>query len=246
MNYVVEGWKKIKNGIKNINELYSFDETRDLLLKDFYYKDYFGRAKNRTMICKNPKLYKSIYHHTQILENTLKSQKTYRGKYNFKYRMIFLVESGGDIEKLKCECGKMYNWEKYCRYCPEPKKSFVGKKHTPDTKNKMRVSTLEYIKKLKGNVTQRYNYVSIEKIEKVAKELGITDLRHAENGGEYYIKELGYFVDGYSKEKNVVIEYDEAHHYDHNNNLKQKDVIRQKEIENFLGCNFIRIKHNGL
>ena len=137
MNYVVEGWKKIKNGIKNINELYSFDETRDLLLKDFYYKDYFGRAKNRTMICKNPKLYKSIYHHTQILENTLKSQKTYRGKYNFKYRMIFLVESGGDIEKLKCECGKMYNWEKYCRYCPEPKKSFVGKKHTPDTKNKI-------------------------------------------------------------------------------------------------------------
>lgn len=42
--------------------------------------------------------------------------------------------------------------------------------------------------------------------------------------------------------KNVVLEVDEKHHFDVNGNLKKKDVIRQKEIENFLKCKFLRIK----
>jgi hypothetical protein len=246
MQYIIDGWKKIKNKINSIVEVYSIEETIFLLLNDFYYKNYFGRAKNRTMVNDNPKLYKSIYHHTQILEDTLKIQKTYKGKYNFKYRMIFLVEKNGKLENLKCECGKVFNWEKYCRQCPEPRKSFLGKKHTEATKNKMRVSTIKYIESLNGKLAPRYNQNSITKIEKVAKNLGITDLQHAENGGEYYIKELGYFVDGYSKEKNVVIEYDEKHHFDTNGNLKEKDLLRQTEIQKFLGCSFIRLKDNEL
>jgi hypothetical protein len=246
MQYIKDGWQKIKNNIDSISEVYSIEETIQLLLGEYYYKNYFGRAKNRTMICENPKLYKSIYYHTQPLEDMLKLQNTYKGKYNFKYRMIFLTENNGDLEKLKCECGKVYNWEKYCRHCPEPKKSFFGKKHTNITKNKMRVSTLKYIQSLKGKAVPRYNHNSIVEIEKVAKKLGITDLQHAENGGEYYIKELGYFVDGYSKEKNIVIEYDEKHHFDENGQLKQKDLIRQFEIEKLLSCNFIRVKHNEL
>ncbi len=37
-----------------------------------------------------------------------------------------------------------------------------------------------------------YNPSSIPIIEAKAEELGITDLQHAENGGEFHIKELGY------------------------------------------------------
>ena len=52
---------------------------------------------------------------------------------------------------------------------------------------------------------------------------------------------LGYFVDGYDSENNRVYEIDESHHF---NTQKQidKDIIRQRNIENFLGCKFVRIK----
>ncbi len=61
------------------------------------------------------------------------------------------------------------------------------------------------------------------------------------NGGEYYIKELGYWVGGYDKEKNIVLEIDEKHHFYLYGNRKEKDTRRQKEIENYLNCQFIRI-----
>jgi very-short-patch-repair endonuclease len=52
---------------------------------------------------------------------------------------------------------------------------------------------------------------------------------------------LGYWLDGYDKEKNVVIEADEIHHFDIDGNLREKDIIRQKEIEAQLKCKFLRI-----
>lgn len=240
MNYVKEGWFNIKNKLKLINEVYTKEDTINLLETDNLYKKYFGRSKNRTMIKENPKLYKSIYEHTKILEDTLKGEGRYRGSYNFKYRMIFLVEKNGDINNLKCECGDTYNWSKFCRKCPQPKKTHLGKSHSTETKKKQRTSTLSYLERCNGKLSPRYNKKSIPIIERKAKELGITDLQHAENGGEYHIKELGYFVDGYSKESNTVIEYDEKHHYT-NGNLRKKDLTRQSEIENFLNCKFIRI-----
>lgn len=244
MNYVKEGWESSKNILNEIDELYSIDETIELLNTTYYYKDYFGRAKNRTMLKNNPKLYKSIYHHTKTLEDILSTQGTYKGKYNFKYRMKFLVEYDANIENLKCECGKRYNWTNYCRYCPEPKKTWVGRTHTNHTKRKQRISTLKYLNSVNGQTIPRYNINSIPLIENKAKELGITDIQHAENGGEYYIKELGYFVDGYSEERNIVIEVDEPHHFDSNDELKQDDINRQTEIENLLGCEFVRIRYN--
>lgn len=243
-NYVKESWDIVKEKIKKIEDVYTKEETIDYLQNDFYYKNYFGKAKNRTMMVDNPKLYKSIYHHTAVLEDSFKKQKTYKGSYNFKYRMIFLVEKSANIENMKCECGKSFTWNRYCRYCPEPKKTWSGKQHTKRTKIKQRKSTLDYLEKTVGQITPRYNIDSIELLEQKAKELNIKDLQHAENGGEYHIKELGYFVDGYSKEKNIVIEVDEKHHFDTNGFLKEKDLQRQQEIESYLGCRFIRIKYD--
>jgi hypothetical protein len=71
-------------------------------------------------------------------------------------------------------------------------------------------------------------------------ESGI-NIQHAENGGEFHIKELGYWVDGYDKENNTVYEWDEKSHYI-NGELREKDLIRQKEIKAFLNCKFIRIR----
>jgi len=70
-----------------------------------------------------------------------------------------------------------------------------------------------------------------------------THIQHAENGGEYHIKELGYWVDGYDKENNIIYEYDEKHHFNYDGTLRYKDIQRQKEIEeHFPECKFIRIK----
>lgn len=46
-------------------------------------------------------------------------------------------------------------------------------------------------------------------------------IQHAENFGEFYIKELGYYVDGYDKENNIVYEWDEKWHY-------KKGLLRDK------------------
>jgi hypothetical protein len=242
MNYVKEGWNKIKNKIETVNEIYSFDETKKLLLNEFYYENYFGKAKNRTLIKKNIKLYKSIYHYTEMLELVMKEHNRYKGSYNFMYRLKFIAELDCNIDNLKCECGISYTWNKYCRKCPDYHKTWLGKKHTKASKMKQRVSTLEYLSKINGQVIPRYNINSISIIEEYGRNYGY-NFQHAENGGEYYIKELGYYLDGYDKQKNVVIEIDEPYHFNADGSLKQKDIEREKEIRELLKCEFIRIKY---
>jgi very-short-patch-repair endonuclease len=63
---------------------------------------------------------------------------------------------------------------------------------------------------------------------------------HALNGGEYHIKELGYWMDYYEPSINLVIEYDELHH----TRRTEKDARRQREIEDYLQCRFGRINEN--
>ena len=52
----------------------------------------------------------------------------------------------------------------------------------------------------------------------------------------------GYFLDGYDKELNIAFEYDEPKHYSdvYNNILCERDLKRQKEIIDYLGCEFYR------
>lgn len=241
--YVKKGWKKIKDNLKSIEEILSFEETKRKLLENDFYKDLFGKAKNRTLIKKDPILYNSIYYHTDKLEFYFKKQKSYKGWYNFKYRIKFIIEHDSNINELKCKCGKKYTWATYCRYCPDYHRNQLGKFHTPDTKKKMRLSAIETIKNSKGQCFPRYNENSIKIIEEFGEKNNFK-FQHAENGGEFFIKELGYWVDAYDKENNVVLEIDEPRHFT-NGKLKHKDILRQSEIEDHLGCRFFRIKYNG-
>lgn len=232
-NYTKQSYINIKEKLKSIVDLYNPTELKNILLDCDYYEQYIGYTKDRTLLKNDPKLYKSIYLHTDILLRKFKNVKLVE-------RMKFIMHYDCDIEKLKCECGKTYTFNKYCRYCPEPKKTFLGKNMTPDIKLKIRLSTIDYIIKCKGKIAPRYNVNSIPIIEDYGKKHNYNFL-HAENGGEFHIKELGYFVDAYDKDKNVVLEIDEKHHYI-DNVLCDRDIRRQKEIENFLNCTFIRIK----
>lgn len=118
-----------------------------------------------------------------------------------------------------------------------------GRKHTDETKLKMRLSAIKRVERDKFNGNQfypSYNKDSIRIIEKYASENNLYVV-HAENGGEFYIKELGYWVDAYDINNNVVIEYYEKHHFYN----KDKDTIRRELIIDHLGCEFIIIYENG-
>ena len=113
--------------------------------------------------------------------------------------------------------------------------------HSEETKRKLRLIAIKRRDSLYGKCVPNYNPEGCKLIDEYGKKYGY-NFRHAENGREYFIKELGYWVDGYDERQNVVIEVDENSHYDFDGRLKEEDVKRQREIENLLECKFIRVR----
>lgn len=115
----------------------------------------------------------------------------------------------------------------------------------PETRRKRRLWAIQKIQNQLidgGQVYPAYNPTACKLIDEYGKKHGL-NFQHALNGGEYFISQLGYWVDGYDEENNVVLEIDERHHFDSNGLLRERDVQRQKEIETYLKCKFIRIKN---
>jgi len=52
----------------------------------------------------------------------------------------------------------------------------------------------------------------------------------------------GYILDGYCPALKLAIEIDEDHHFNNDGSYKEKDIERQRFIENELNCSFLRIK----
>lgn len=118
-----------------------------------------------------------------------------------------------------------------------------GEEKAKEIKRKLRIANLNYLalRYPNSHIFPRYNPSACEYFNNLMEQTS-TLIHHAENGGEFHIKELGYFVDGYDAENNIVYEFDEMRHFTLDGVLKEKDIKRQKEIEYFLGCKFIRIK----
>jgi hypothetical protein len=114
---------------------------------------------------------------------------------------------------------------------------WYGRKHSENTKIKMRCSMIQRLKDLGFHYRGNFNKVACEYFDKLNKQNGWS-LQHAMNGGE--IDVLGYWVDGYDKDKNIIVEYDEPKHYDCFGNLRPKDVKRMSRIINQTGCKFFR------
>jgi very-short-patch-repair endonuclease len=116
---------------------------------------------------------------------------------------------------------------------------FYGKKHTQETKNKLKESCR---KATINRIVQQgkficYNEKSIPFFEELNNQFNM----EAYFGKEEY-KIIGYSLDFYSPKFNLVIEWDEKYHYTKGNKLQQKDKIRQNNIKKHLNCKFIRIK----
>lgn len=102
--------------------------------------------------------------------------------------------------------------------------------YTEEFREKLRIARIKQIENL-GVVTSNYNPNACKFFDKLNKENG-WNLQHALNGGE--IKVSGYFLDAYDKERHIVVEYDEPHHYNFFGNLNKKDEVRQQRIINKL------------
>ena len=157
----------------------------------------------------------------------------YSNKYDLKYAL--------EQNKLCKSCsliGRKVSWgdkisESNKGQVPWNKGLING--YSEEARKNMRLSSNKRRDKKYVHGYPNHNSNAISMIEQKAKELGITDLQHAENGGEFQV--CGYFVDGCSKEKNTVIEYyEKAHKY-----KKERDERRKKEIIKELGCKFIEI-----
>lgn len=110
-------------------------------------------------------------------------------------------------------------------------------------RRKIRLSCIQQVQeklRLAGKtISPTFNPNACKMIDEYGKANGY-NFQHALNGGEHHIKELGYWVDGYDKERNVVVEYYENSHWHRKN--KQKDIDRRTEIMHHLGCDFIILK----
>ena len=113
-----------------------------------------------------------------------------------------------------------------------------GKTHSNETKQKIRLKYMDRLHKIFGQiVVPNFNEAACKFIDKLNEEKG-WNLQHALNGGE--VELYGYFVDGYDKERNIIVEYDERKHYNIYGRLREKDIHRMNEIINHLHCKFYR------
>jgi len=103
-------------------------------------------------------------------------------------------------------------------------------------KRKLRESKIKYVEKQKLDGMPLYPTVGINEKEILDK----LEKKHGTIQRQYRI--VGYFLDGYSENTNTAFEVDEYHHFDNEGNLSEYDIKRQREIENELQCEFIRIK----
>jgi hypothetical protein len=116
-NSAKKGWDDTLLTLNKINELYDYKKTYYLLENNF--NKYIGKSGNRKLIKEDPILFKSIYYHTNFLNNLNK---------NFNkliHRIYFIINKINDTVCEKCDKNKTWKYEKNvftirCYHC-EPK-----------------------------------------------------------------------------------------------------------------------------
>ena len=196
----------------------------------------FKYNDNRCLKCFRKRQKTTFQEIEEYVKNTgytlLLKEEEFKNCYS-KIKLICLeghvYETRWDIFKAGFRCRKCYN------------ERLKGKHLSQETRKKMRIATIKRIESRHGQCYPNYNPEACKLIDEYGKENNY-NFQHAENGGEFLVKGLGYWVDGYDKKRNTIIEIDEAHHFDINGNLSERDIQRQKEITEFLKCEFIRFR----
>lgn len=109
------------------------------------------------------------------------------------------------------------------------RKKTLGYINSFETRRKIRISTINY-RKINGFFGKVIGKNEKQILDELQKSLKLKIIR------QYSI--IGYFVDGYIKELNLVIEVDERYHRKNIN----KDKVREADIKQELNCGFVRIQ----
>lgn len=180
------------------------------------------------------------------------SLRTHLGFCKYKEHSHRTVSPNYDMERgiFVCECKREFiSGRKFASHACTCKEhliskgiephapSFLGKHHSIETKEKMRISAA------KSRESRGINANFSKKACQYMDDLNIKNgwnLVHALNGKEKIVK--GYYLDGYDEKNNIVFEYDERKHYIdvENNILRPYDIERQNCIMKILGCRFFR------
>lgn len=221
------------------------------------------REKTWTRNC--PKCHQKLSYCSNSKWNRAKKKKTWcklcsqqaTKEKRRKYHHNILQKACPTCKKI-IEFSNKYKYERsiqnnrLCFSCSKKGKNnpmfgIVGEKNpsyrierSPEVKKKMRLGQIKRLQEQGILERPMYNPNACNYIDNINKQMG-WKLQHAENGGEYYLRDLGYWVDGYDKQRNIVLEYDERQHYV-GGNLKPKDILRMNEIKNHLSCKFYRYR----
>lgn len=137
-------------------------------------------------------------------------------------------------QKMSGKNNGMYDIHRYGELNP-----FSGKKHTEESKRKMRLAAIERIKQRSSHgFLNNVNPKETEYFSKLEKEKGWDGFYHGKNQ-QNILEGLGYFLDYYEPNLNIVVEYDEPRHYVRGE-LRPEDVKRMENIICHLKCQFYR------
>lgn len=183
------------------------------------YEEIYGIEESKIQRKKRSEIQKIIQNK---LEVKLKKSKSNKGKKLSK----------NQCEKISKAVKKMWESEDY-RKKQKINKRRSGLKHSNETKKKQRIKALERIEKNYGIPIPNYTPSACE-IFKKFDELHNTNGRYAVYGnGEYWIKELGYFIDYINFDLKLIIECDTPDHFDIFDNELLESIQRLKEIQEF-------------
>ncbi len=170
-----------------------------------------------------------------------KCPKCKKSLFYYDYRVFW----GSQKKNVKCRsCSKIGNQARTGQKNSETHRKNLslalrGRKISDYCKLKMRLAAVKRIKEKRIKPYTNYNPNACIYFDSLNEKKG-WNLHHALNGGETEC--IGYFLDAYDKDKNIVVEYDEPRH--DRPSSKKKDLIRQRNIIKHLGCRFYRYKQS--
>jgi len=188
--------------------------------------------------------------------------------YHNKNSLISAINKNTKCKSCSNKIGR--NWSKGKKFTKKHKlnlsKSHQGKKFTEEHKENLRLSLLGNEPWNKGRVgiydettLQKLREARIEQLKNSYSHANYNELackyfdwlnmymswdgQHAKYKGEKSV--IGYSLDYYEPELNLVIEWDEEYHFK-NDKLREKDIIRQSKIIDELNCDFYRIRQKDM
>jgi len=195
----------------------------------------FQIARRNSLVKRKGKTLKEIHgaKKAEIIKN--KQKETIRNHPNW-YKHNGYKHSKDTIEKLRI-FGKTNFNSHFKSGNKNISKKFIGKTYEE-------INGIEKAlqRKIKLSISKKKSIKEIGKFNKGKNEDKIINMLQMQTNEKiiqsYLIKDLGYEVDGYCEFSNIVFEVDEIFH----DRQKEKDLIRQRKIGNYLECKFIRIK----